>query len=257
MFATIINDCRDANAFGRQAARVGSLLSCPVTTVGVANDIEAGGMLVDILDASLGQKSVILVNVAPREKTKNKWENGTPFGYFQVGETIVCASIAGETLRLVYELGITKSVEVFDIPTVAAEAEQKQLLTHDEATHITNTQFRSFEFLPRIAAWLTEGHLFQTNTLSLEEHFSRKKNQVWWVDCFGNCKTTIIAGATQKTIDTPWGVLQLFTRLTDVPDHELAAVRGSSGFGDKRFIEIVVQGGSAAKKLSITSGTEV
>ncbi len=257
MFATIINDCRDANAFGRQAARVGSLLSCPVTTVGVASDIEAGGMLVDILDASLGQKSSILVNVAPREKTKNKWENGTPFGYFYVGETLVCTSIAGETLRLVYELGITKSIEVFDIPTVVAAAVEKQLLTQKEAEHITHTQFRSFEFLPRIAAWLTQGHSFQTSTLSLEKDFSEKKNRVWWVDCFGNCKTTITGDTAQKTIDTPWGVLQLFTRLTDVPDHELAAVRGSSGFGDKRFIEIVVQGGSAAKKLSITSGTEV
>jgi hypothetical protein len=61
-------------------------------------------MLVDMLDASTEEKEgVILVNVAPREKTKNRWENGTPFGFFYVGDTLVCASsIGGETLRLVY-----------------------------------------------------------------------------------------------------------------------------------------------------------
>lgn len=256
MFATIINDCRDANAFGRQAARVSALLSCPVSTVGVHNDIEAGGMLVDILDASLGKKSIILVNVAPREKTKNKWENGTPFGYFRVGETIVCASIAGETMRLVHALGITSSIEVFDIPTVVAEAVQKNLLTTEEAVHITNTQFRSFEFLPRIATWITQGHTFTTDTVSLDTYFAKTNHRIWWVDCFGNCKTTILADTTKQTIETPWGTLPVFGRLTDVPDQTLAIVSGSSGYGTKRLFEIMIQGGNAAQKCTITSGQE-
>ncbi len=254
MFVTIINDCRDANAFGRQVTRVVALLSCPVSTVGVQSDIEASGMLVDILDASLGKKGVILVNVAPREKTKNKWENGTPFGYFSVGNTIVCSSIAGETLRLVYELGITNSIEVFDIPKVMKSAQKQGLATKKEVEHIIHTQFRSYEFLPRIASWVTQGYSFPTRTLNLKKQFSSKQPKVWWVDCFGNCKTTIISSKTNGKIKTKFGTFPLFNRLTDVPDHTIAYVKGSSGYGEKRFIEIVVQGDSAARKLKIESG---
>lgn len=254
MFVTIINDCRDANAFGRQATRVATLLSCPVSTAGVQNDIEASGMLVDILDASLEKEGVILVNVAPREKTKNKWENGTPFGYFSIGNTIVCTSIAGETLRLVYELGITNSIEVCDIPEVMKSAEKQKLVTKKDVEHIVHTQFRSYEFLPRIAAWLTQKHWFPTHTLNLAKQFSSTQPKIWWIDCFGNCKTSLVSSKTKGKINTKFGTFPLFSRLTDVPDHTVACVKGSSGYGEKRFLEIVVQGGNAAKKLGIESG---
>ncbi len=51
MNITIINDCRDANAIGRQTARTSSLLNGPVSFIGVASDIQAAGNIIDILDA--------------------------------------------------------------------------------------------------------------------------------------------------------------------------------------------------------------
>src|SRR5512141_546524 len=115
MFVTLINDCRDANAFGRQATKAGALLGRLVVTVGVRNDLEAAGNLVDALDAAEGREGVILVNVAPRNGDAKKWPNGTPFGWFKCGGTLVVASIDGLTLSLAKKLGLFEAVHVFDI----------------------------------------------------------------------------------------------------------------------------------------------
>ena len=77
MFVTIINDCRDPNALGRQATRAASLFDCSVTPIGVENDLEAAGMLVDVLDAAEDRKGVILVNVAPRQSSGKKHDNAS------------------------------------------------------------------------------------------------------------------------------------------------------------------------------------
>src|SRR5688572_12965729 len=98
MFVTIINDCKDENAFGRQATKAAALFGCSIVTVGVDSDIEAAGNLIDCLDAGEGKEGVILVNVAPRHGDAKKWPNGTPFGYFLYKETLVVTSIDGLTL---------------------------------------------------------------------------------------------------------------------------------------------------------------
>jgi hypothetical protein len=118
MFVTIINDCNDANVFGRQLTRAAVLFNTPVIPVGVHNELEAAGNLIDILDAAGGEKGVILVNVAPRHGSAKKWPNGTPFAYFYVGKTLVVASIDGVTLSLIKKLNIVDSVNLMDIPTV-------------------------------------------------------------------------------------------------------------------------------------------
>ncbi|PIZ82395.1 MAG: hypothetical protein COY02_00205, partial [Parcubacteria group bacterium CG_4_10_14_0_2_um_filter_41_6] len=62
MFITIINDCKDQNAAGRQAARVACLFNIAPTFVGVQSDIEASGNIIDVLDATEGKKGIILAN---------------------------------------------------------------------------------------------------------------------------------------------------------------------------------------------------
>ena len=74
MFVTIINDCKCENAKIRQVTRVASLFDCSVYFSGVANDIEAAGNLVDVLDACEGREGIILVNVAPRHGGGKKWK---------------------------------------------------------------------------------------------------------------------------------------------------------------------------------------
>lgn len=257
MFVTIINDCKDANAFGRQGTRAAALFGGPVTTVGIANDIEAAGNLVDALDAAEGRAGAILVNVAPRSGAAKRWTNGTPFGWLRVGETVVVASIDGLTLSLVKKLGVAAVINVFDIPEVMDAAARHSLLPRATADAVAATQFRSFEFLPRVARWLSQGYVLPSTPLAVAD-VPDAPPSVWWTDNFGNCKTTVLPEELPRLIGDGnlGGVTSLahYARLKDVPDGEAAFVTGSSGFGDKRFVEVVIQGGNAAARFGLKSG---
>ena len=259
MFATIINDCRDANAFGRQATRLGAFLECTVSTVGVRDDLETAGTLVDMLDAAQKLPGVVLANVAPRNGSAKKWDNGTPFGYFYYGETLVVSSISGLTLSLIKKLGISDKIHVFDIPTVSQAMVQEGALSQESADRMKTTQFRSFDFLPYVAKWiLKEGRTLPSEEVTIDAEVS---GQVWYVDIFGNVKTTLLANEATfevgKRVQTTFGEFQCYSRLKDVPYGEAALIIGSSGIDDKRFLEIIVQGKSAAKELQIETGIAV
>ena len=116
MHITIINDCKDANAAGRQMARAAGLIEAPVSFVGVSSDLEAAGNLIDMLDAYGDSAGILLVNVAPRNGKAKKWQNGTPFGYFWYKKILVLSSIDGLTLSLVKKLQLVDSINVLDIP---------------------------------------------------------------------------------------------------------------------------------------------
>jgi hypothetical protein len=259
MFVTIINDCRDQNAFGRQATRAMALFNSPVTTVGIEQDeLEASGNLVDMLDASEGEEGVILVNVAPRHGRGKKWPNGTPFGYFTLKKTLVVASVDGVTLSLVKKLGLLKEFNLFDIPTVTSTLVESGDLTNDEKNHIVHTQFRSYDFLPRVANWLKEGKDLPSTDYPLE-NIPDVPKAVWFVDNFGNCKTTLFADdilfSAGKRITTAVGELTCYNRLKDVPNGESGLIIGSSGYGENRFLEVVSQGQSAAKHFELKVGS--
>jgi hypothetical protein len=250
MNITIINDCRDENAKGRQIARTSALFNAPVNFIGVANDIEAAGNIIDILDTSKGSESVILANVAPRNGKAKRWKNGTPFCYFWLDKTLVVASIDGYTLSLVKKLKLAEFVNVLDIPTATAILLEKGEITAAEREQIINTQFRSLEFVPKIAQYLAKNIDIESEKVSIAEIPDIPK-AVWWVDNFGNCKTTLLKEEKGET-SFPY-----FERLKDVPDGETALITGSSGFGEVRFLELVIQGGNVAEKLGLSSGQSI
>lgn len=260
MFVTIINDCKDENAFGRQATKAASLFGCPIVTVGVDSDIEAAGNLIDCLDASEGKEGVILVNVAPRHGNAKKWPNGTPFGYFLYRETLIVSSIDGLTLSLVKKFGLTDNIEIFDIPEVLMTLKEKGIITEYDLEHISRTQFRSLEFLPRVARWIKDG-LDLPTTDCLIENVADAPNAIWWVDNFGNCKTTLLPEDVDfkinKKINLKIGEFECFERLSDVPDSRQALIVGSSGLGNRRFLEVVTQGKHTANEIKVFSGVSI
>lgn len=263
MFVTLITDCKDDNALGRSTTRLSTLFECNVTTIGVNGwdaDLEAAGNLIDMLDASEGKKGVILVNVAPRHKSGKKWPNGTPFGYFHYKETLVVISVDGLTMSLVKKLGIVNHVNVMDIPTVMKYLKQQRIVAKDLVEHISHTQFRSFEFLPRVAAWLAEGIEIPSEKYPLK-NVPHVPKAIWWIDNFGNSKTTLlpedIGFKAGKLVIIGDLKLKSYNRLKDVPEGKPALIIGSSGLDEKRFLEIVVQGKSAEKELNLKSGQEI
>ncbi len=261
MFVTIINDSADDNARNRQATRAAALFGASaVSTVGVADDLQAAGELVDSLDASLGRPGAILVNVAPRHGNAKKWPNGTPFGYFYHNQTLVVSSVDGRTLGLVRRLLGLEEIELLDIPTVLSAAVCQELISPELHTAIADSQFRSFEFLPRVAAWLLEGREIPSEPFSLTELSAVEPGLVWLIDNFGNAKTTWLAedighapGKTQSFVSGLQAV-GCYAGLKDVPDGQAGLIVGSSGLPGKRFLELVVQGKSAARRFKLCYG---
>lgn len=263
MFCTIINDCNSNNDFGRQASRIFNLFgNIPVVTVGIGfgGTYEAAGNLVDILDASAGQKGLVLVNSAPRHGQGKKWPNGTPFGYFYHGDTLIISTVDGYCLSLAKKLGLIKKLFVTDTPTVVDEMIKQSKLDKELRDLIVKTQFRSYEYSPRVAKWLFEEVSIPHEVYPLTDIAEITKT-VWLVDGFGNCKTTMMPEDIEfkagKTIATKFGELVAYDRLKDVPNGQPGLVIGSSGYKLQRFIEIVMQGSSAAARFKIKAGSDI
>ena len=257
MFATIINDCRDQNAMGRQTIRVSSLLGVQPTTIGIENETEAAGNLIDCLDAASGRPGVILVNVAPRHN--NDYPNGVPFCYVNIGEILVLTTASTVVLGLIKKMGLAQTYQLLDIPAISGWAEQNRLIDPAWASRMTSTQFRSYEFLPWMASIMNKGWVdFPHQQLPLPD---QPLPSIWYIDCFGNAKTTAlqneITPANNGMVTTELGQLKYYNRLKDVPDHEAGLVVGSSGIADKRFLEIVVNGQSAAAKFNLKTGQAI
>lgn len=257
MYVTIINDCHDPLTRNRQVVRAATLFPAThISFVSVGNfaDLEAAGAIIETIDAAMDEPGIILVNVAPRHGKAKKWENGTPFGHLQYQNTQIFTTVDGATLSLIHKYGLAKSIEVYDIPTVLDAMIAKDKLPEHLRDPITNTQFRSYEFLPRVADWYMHGVELPHEAQPLSD-FLPAPLAVYSIDNFGNCKTTAwaedIAHAAGKTLATPWGLLPCYSRLKDVPNGEAGIIIGSSGYREHRFIEIVVQGDSAAKRFNI------
>lgn len=260
MFLTIITDCRDGNAKARQETRYATLFpGINVTFMGASADIEAAGNLIDVLDAAGDEPGVIAVNVAPRHGKARKWPNGTPFGYFKYKNILVVCTIDGAILSLVKKFGFisdSNPVTVTDIRTA---------LTHegfpaDQVDFIASSQFRSFDYLPRLAKIVWEKGETVGEKIPMEE-IADAGTSVWWIDSFGNCKTTLLPedvdfkeGEDREiTIDGLAIRATCFKQLKSVPDNHTGLTIGSSGYGNRRFLELVVQGSSCAKHYSISA----
>jgi len=268
MFVTVINDCKSENDIARQETRLMSLFKVPISFVGVSSDfsvnatLEAAGNLVDVLDAIEDRNGVILLNVAPRGEQKKDGYNGTPFCYFKYRNVTVISTVRGQSLSIIKKLGLIDHVNLVSVDDAVAFAHTVGMLSKEQADYIPTSQFRSFDFTPRLAYWL---HLgidvpYKKMDLSIVEDIN---HCVWYVDAFGNCKTTILPEEIKakfgEKIKTNVGEFIYYPRLKDLPKGETAIYIGSSGIGSKRFVEIATQmtPGSAAKALGITVGQAI
>ncbi|MDD3191021.1 MAG: hypothetical protein PHI66_05035 [Candidatus Pacebacteria bacterium] len=261
MQISIINDCFDENAKLRQVSRAGSIFQdASVGSFAVCSELEAAGFLIDALDAFDGKEGVILVNVAPRNGEAKKWKNGTPFGYFRFKNTLVASSVDGLVLSLCNKLGLIDEFFLFDIEEVMSFISDEELDAVAKM-RIINTQFRSFNFLPRAAGWVWKGYDLPKQAYDLGE-IKEAPNAVWFIDNFGNIKTTLVGKEfnfqngqeVEVSIKGEKKLLKFYERLKDLPDKEIGIVQGSSGIDDRRFLEVILQGGDVAKKLDIKIG---
>lgn len=284
-----VNDCADDDARTRLIGRSSEILGRYGGFIGVEDDLAGGAGIITSLDAFDGasdpkrrkHKNVILANVAPREgEAAKKHENGSPFCYFWRGNTLVVTTVDGLALSLVKKFNLTDSVQVLDTNATLEILRKKEMISDAEEKRIKETQFRSFEFSPRVASYLLRyGDIESAERKDIKE-IPDAPQAVWQVDRFakyGNSKTTLLpedvfspemveklkSGNGNDSRDpvgklkTKFGSLPVYRRLKDVPTGEIAVIVGSSGLGDKRLLEIVVQGGSAGKQLGISPGDTI
>uniref|UniRef100_A0A6U4K6Q5 Uncharacterized protein n=2 Tax=Hemiselmis andersenii TaxID=464988 RepID=A0A6U4K6Q5_HEMAN len=262
---TYITDCKDENGKGRLKARLATLFpGHSVELVGVENDYEAGINLVDIADAYEGRPGIILGNVARREGTqrRSKWPNGPPFSWLRLGDNIdVFSTIDGYILSLLQSMvGSKLTVELFDIPSTVPHMG----LPPARQEHIIHTQFRSFDFLPLLAAHIVGGRDLPASGTFAD--VPEMPHALCWVDSFGNIKTNCVASdasfevgrrITIKLDSQRQLTLECYSRLKDIPDGVVGLTIGSSGMDGKRLLEIVQLGKSAANTLALHSGTNI
>lgn len=259
-FITVIQDCNDEGTKGRITSRVQSLFNGVFPSfiaVGVYSDLQAAGNLVDILDATEGGEGVILLNIAPRHGKGKNYKNGVPFGYFYWKKTLVVLTIDDIILDLLKDLNITSSIKVFDIPTVMDWACENNLVDKWVAEKTKKTQFRSFEFEPRVASWVWERK--EVPSKDLEIRGEHENGQIWLIDNFGNCKTTLLASEikNKEFIETKIGKLKIYDCLSQLPNDETGLVLGSSGLEKDKFVEIIIQSGRACDVYNLKIGDNI
>ncbi|QQS39025.1 hypothetical protein IPM62_00185 [Candidatus Woesebacteria bacterium] len=268
-FITLINDCKDDNAKSRQTTRWSALFpSINVSFVGVDSSlgknstIEAAGNIIDILDASMHEPGILAVNVAPRG-TKTDGENGSSFCYFWIGNVLVVSTVKDYNLSLVKKFGMVKNINILDIPTILKKLVKAQLVSRQLAEHISKSQFRSFDFQPRVAKWICDGVDVPSKKIPIKT-ISDIPQSAWCIDSFGNIKLTLTAqdfcsSTPPCIIKTSIGVFKYYKHLKDVPDGDTAIYIGSSGWKKHRFLELATQNRKpgAAKKLGVKIGSEI
>lgn len=265
MYITLITDCADANARGRQTTRIRSTTGCSPSFVPVSGSLdrcaslEASGNIVDMLDAAGDGEGIVLANVAPRQGVERRWGNGTPFGFFRHQRSLVCTTVSGAMLSVPFKLGLFERYFVLDMHQTLLRMAHEGVISSEDVERISASQFRSFDFLPLAAWWIYQGgdpvtHEYPTTDIP-ETH-----GEVWCMDNFGNMKTTILAEELPLVhghVSTRYGELPFVRSLKDVPDGTAAITVGSSGIGERRFVEIVVQGGHAAERFGVRAGDRV
>lgn len=251
----VINDVCDENGRVKQQARCHNLLGVVPIFLGVKDDAEAAGEIVDQFANLQGAPGLIIAQSAPRTTETNK-TNGTSFCYFWVADTLFITSVKGRILSLVKKLGLVESVNLIksDEAIVAVGIEKER-----------DSQFRSLEWLFAFAKHLLAGNELVHEVVSIQD-FPDASAYVWHIDewhghaKWGNCKLSITEDELlgQKSFAINGRAVPIYERLKDVPEGELGLVRvGSSGINGRRFVEISVGNGNASQVLNLSVGDEV
>ena len=269
-FITIINDSKEDNAKARQETRWAKLFpGVNISFVGVSSDLgknatlQAAGNLIDVLDAGEGDSGIVALNIAPRGDKNEK--NGSQFAYFYYKDTLVISTTKDYNLSLVKKFGLVDQINLLDTEEVLHFVEQNNQITKELNNYITNTQFRSFDFQPRVVRWIFDDHEVPYTKTSISD-IPDMPDCIWHIDSFGNYKTTLTIDdlapplkVAPFKVETNIGRLPYYERLKDVPSGELAIYTGSSGIEDQRFLEIAKQNtpGSAHKELNKHIGSKI
>lgn len=252
----IITDCFDSSTAGRQKVRAQSLfkgISPVLIESSYKHAVSLAGNIIDILgtlEYDTESKALIIGNHAPREVGKrDNLLNGSPFVYFWYKEHLFVVTYTDELFAILRKY--------IDIPVVYEVTDElKAKIAEVYPIDFAKTQFRSLDYAPFLGKYIWDHPETVGKEIVLTDEADVLAWSVWHTDNFGNVKLLAtrsdLDGAT-RTIEGI-GEVTFYERLKDVPVGETAIIQGSSGVGDSRFLELVIQGGSAAGTHGISVG---
>lgn len=244
-FYSLITDCIDSNAVARQELHAQILFPGIAPTITGVHDVVAlAGNIIDLVSVArhTDARGIILGNRAPRAHVQNKYDNGAPFVYAWCGDVLLVVTYSEELHAILKEF--------LDIDTWYLPSDDMREKINESYHVDPTTQFRSLFYAPCLAHYVMnhadeEGTPIEHDTLPDVHPWS-----VWHIDNFGNLKTLATMDDYEASaLSINGAVVPVVKRLKDAPDNHLVVIEGSSGIDSKKFLEVVVQGGSAAERL--------
>ncbi|MCD8494785.1 MAG: SAM-dependent chlorinase/fluorinase [Candidatus Pacebacteria bacterium] len=244
-FYALITDCADSNARARQELYTYALFpEASLTFTEVYTVPALAGNIIDLISVAehAGASGYVLGNRAPREHIQNKYPNGAPFVYAHYRDILLVVTYSAQLH------GILKhflNIDAWYEPT-------PDMLADILATYAVDptTQFRSLYYAPCVMHYVATHAHITGNVFESEELAPHHPWLVWHKDNFGNLKTFATrADYEAAPLSINGARVPFVERLKDAPDNHLVVIEGSSGFEGKKFLEVVVQGGSAATRL--------
>jgi hypothetical protein len=290
---TVFTDCTDQDAISRMitamritagAKSVAPAVDMPFgkSVAGVFNtELAAAMSLVNNLYAALppdGEEALALPvmagNAAPRSETAGQFDNGRPFFWTRVGDSayspLLVMTLAPGLLSIAHRLRLLDQLHIIDTDEFLRWAVLNHKLTDVAAQRMRRTQFRGAELLPYLMrrvilnrAQMPRAVASAVSAAEVLGEPTTARGVIAQVDNFGNYVTDCLPGdigyeprAELVLADGRTRVI-CTEQLDRVPEGQLAAVIGSAGFGDQRFVTVVVKGGSAKERLRLFQGDQI
>lgn len=246
-------DCKDTNALSRVEVYLLALLKYVNIRVYGANSWQEIALsvynILEIWKKNKSEGNVVVGNFAPRN---SNWPNGAPFSFARLYGNLIVGT--PECFSLLVSMNKLDKNRIYqtDIFTVCSK-----FMTKEEALDISQSQFRSLEYVPKLISWLLEGEDVPAN--NAKNIPPAYKREIFHIDNFGNilfamskndvtsieCKFFKIG----NSIECP---VNLKEKLVDLEYGEMGLVLGSKG-----FVELICKGSNAASMLGVKLGDKI
>lgn len=251
----MVSDCTDANARGRMKQRIKRLVpGADVDFYKVRHQLEAGGNMVDAMDAMGEPPGAVLCNMAPR--LIDRGQNGSPIVFGRVRGFDVITTVYALPLFCMFFDEAERDLRTLNVKAFLESAGERPF----------RSQFRGLTVMPLILAHVRGAAKRPVDLDKVSVSFTYPAQDIspaiWGIDEIGeqqyNVKLTMLRSELRGVSEGDTVHLRIVNRkgktknveatfrecMEDVPVGEIGLITGSSGYRDERFLELVQSGGS-------------
>lgn len=267
----ILSDCvapTDTNARARLSMLTQGLFGMTPTMHHV-NRLDVMSFLIADSLTRCPRPGLVLANIAPRNRAHH-YKNGVPFCWAKLPDDHLVVSTAQPEAfaGLKFFETLPNQVHIVDTRNAVQVMTKEGLVGPELEDDIVNSQFRSLDFEPLLAAAILLGINIPTQEfMLLSSKVENPDGTVAFIDNFGNCKLWMHEDAVKKLTENQKVTIrankqlhevEFHRQLRNVPNNKSALIVGSSGHhGGNHLCELVKNGGSAATHFKLAVGYKV